>query len=184
MRADLNNFWWTWEPTRRTFEKFVPFFWAEKNPNSQPKFLFVNLEFFFCQKKKGRFFFESTPCWLPGPPKIIQIGPHPEWRKIFGFLLGSACMDMHGKQEHYPSKSTAVRSTNTMCSNFEMMPQKAHSLPQDLSHLATLFIGAHRSRVFPLWFLVLMAQAVGDIRAGLERSDFAVRRLPLIFALK
>ena len=26
MRADLNNFWWTWEPTRRTFGKFCAFF--------------------------------------------------------------------------------------------------------------------------------------------------------------
>ena len=39
-------------------------------------------------------------------------------------------------------------STNIMCSDFEMMPQKVHSLPQDLSHLANPFIGAHRSRGF------------------------------------
>ena len=44
-----------------------------------------------------------------------------------------------------------------------MMPQKAHSLPQDLSHLATPFIGAHRSGVVSLWCLVLMAQTVGDM---------------------
>ena len=36
-------------------------------------------------------------------------------------------------------------SSITMCSKFEMMPQKAHNLPQGPSHLATPFIGAHRS---------------------------------------
>ena len=37
-------------------------------------------------------------------------------------------------------------SSATMCSNFEMMSQKTHSLARDPSHLATPFIGAHRSR--------------------------------------
>ena len=49
------------------------------------------------------------------------------------------------------SKNILLRlchSSTTMCSNFEMMPQKTHSLPQDPSHLATPFIGAHRSRGF------------------------------------
>ena len=86
MRADLNNFWWTWEPRRRTFKKMETFFfWQKKIPNSQPKFSVCEFGIFFCKKKRSQFF-ESSPCWLPGPPKIIQIGPHPEWRKNIRFL--------------------------------------------------------------------------------------------------
>ena len=46
-----------------------------------------------------------------------------------------------------------------------MMPQKTHRLPQGPSHLATPFIigGAHRSRGFSHWSLVIMAQTVGDM---------------------
>ena len=53
-------------------------------------------------------------------------------------------MDMHGKLEYSPCFQI-YNSSNIMCSNFEMMPQKTHSLPQDL---ATPLIGTHRSRGF------------------------------------
>ena len=61
---------------RRTF-----FFGRKKIPNSQKEISVVNSEFFSAKKKKELEFLESSPCWLPGPPKIIQIGPHPESRK-------------------------------------------------------------------------------------------------------
>ena len=76
MRADLNNFWWTWEPTRRTFKKVSCLFFLQNFfPNSQPKFLFVNSEIFSVKKKARCLFFESPPCWLPGPPKKYSNRP-------------------------------------------------------------------------------------------------------------
>ena len=64
------------------FRKNWCFFFGEKFPNSQKEISVVNSEI-FSAKKKSTNFFESSPCWLPGPPKIIQIGPHPEWRKKY-----------------------------------------------------------------------------------------------------
>ena len=72
MRADLNNFWWTWEPTRRTFKKmWCLFFLAEKKFRIHNRnFSVVNSDFFSAKTKDTKNF-ESSPCWLPGPPKII-----------------------------------------------------------------------------------------------------------------
>ena len=80
MRADLNNFWWIWEPTRRTFKtkKMVcvcVFFWQKKKSEFTTEISFCEFGF-FSAKKNAPIFFESSPCWLPGPPKIIQTGPH------------------------------------------------------------------------------------------------------------
>ena len=92
MRADLNNFWWTWEPTRRTFGKFRAFFfWQKKIPNSQPKFLFVNSEIFFCQKKKARNFPKVRHVGSRVHQKLFKSARILSGEKIFGFLLGSAC---------------------------------------------------------------------------------------------
>ena len=38
--------------------------------------------FFILQKKKIRIHKPKISNRLPGPPEIIQIGPHSEWRKI------------------------------------------------------------------------------------------------------
>ena len=80
------------------------------------------------------------------------------------------CME---SKKYSPS---ALSQSKTMCSNFEMMPQKTEGPAfwlglsgQDPSHLATLFTGAHRpSRLDPGGFLfssllVLMAQTDGDV---------------------
>ena len=51
MRADLDNFWWTWEPTRRTFKKksWCFFFWQKKMPEFTTEIYFR--EFGFLPKK-------------------------------------------------------------------------------------------------------------------------------------
>ena len=56
MRVDLNKFWWTREPTWRTFKKIETFF-QKKNPNSQPKFFGCEFGKFFLPKKKVSIFF-------------------------------------------------------------------------------------------------------------------------------
>ena len=57
MRADLNNFWWTWEPTRRTFKKMETFFFCRKKFRiHKPKFRVVNSEFFSAKKKRSPIF--------------------------------------------------------------------------------------------------------------------------------
>ena len=73
MWVDLNLFlvglFYTSELTWKTFKTVGCLFFWQGFPNSQQKFLFVNSDLFFCQKKKTPSFFESSPCWLPGPPK-------------------------------------------------------------------------------------------------------------------
>ena len=60
MRADLNNFWWTWEPRRRTFKKKngdLFYFWQKNKFRIHNRnFRFANSDFFL-QKKKFPFFF-------------------------------------------------------------------------------------------------------------------------------
>ena len=53
MRADLNNFWWTWEPTWRTFKKEIGclFFLADFFSEFTTEISFCEFGFFFCQKK-------------------------------------------------------------------------------------------------------------------------------------
>ena len=91
MRADLNNFWWTWEPTRRTFGKFGVFFW-QKIPNSQPKFLFVNSDFFSAKKKRSPFFLKVRHVGSHVHQKLFKSARILSEEKIFGFLLGFACI--------------------------------------------------------------------------------------------
>ena len=55
---------------------------------------------------------------------------------------------MHPAERLFSSFYNSANSANILCSNFEMMPQKTDSRSQDLSHLATPLIGAHRSRGF------------------------------------
>ena len=79
MRAALDNFWWTWVPTWRTcYQKKSSLFGSGKTKSEFPTGISFCEYGSVCPPPKGRFFFESSPCWLPGPPKIIQIGPHPE----------------------------------------------------------------------------------------------------------
>ena len=52
------------------------FFWQKKKSKFTTEISFC--EFGQKSQKKGTKFIESSPCWLPGPPKIIQIGPHLE----------------------------------------------------------------------------------------------------------
>ena len=74
MRADLNNFWWTWEQTWRTFG---------------------NLEFSPFWQKKSEFTTEISPCWLPGwsqvNKKLFKSARILSGEKICRFLVGSAC---------------------------------------------------------------------------------------------
>ena len=72
-------------------------------------------------------------------------------------------MDMHGKQQHSHLFYNSANSANILCSNFEMMSQKTYMWSQDLSHLATPLIGAHRSKFVSHWLLALMAQTGGDM---------------------
>ena len=51
VRANLNNFWWTWEPTWRTFDKFRAFFLAFLSEFTKRNFG-CEFGFLFCQKKK------------------------------------------------------------------------------------------------------------------------------------
>ena len=60
MRADLNNFWWIWEPTRRTFKtkKLVcvcVFFWQKKKSEFTTEISFCEFGF-FSAKKTHQFF--------------------------------------------------------------------------------------------------------------------------------
>ena len=57
-------------------KKWVPFFIAENFRINTPEI--PGCEFGTFYQKKRHQFFESSPYWLPGPPKIIQIDPHPE----------------------------------------------------------------------------------------------------------
>ena len=81
--SDLDNFWWTWEPTWRTFENTVYFFW-QKLSEFTKRNLSLNSEMHvFCQKKTHQFFFlESSPCWLPGPPELSKSTRIPSDKKI------------------------------------------------------------------------------------------------------
>ena len=66
-------------------------------------------------------------------------------------------------------------SSETMCSNFEMMPQKTHRLSQGPSHLATPFIGAHRS----VFFLLTPWQTVHSLSVVLPLRRKAFSLLPV-----
>ena len=57
------------------------FFGRKRFPNSQKEISVVNSISFFCQTKNVIRWEKSSPCWVSGPPKIIQIGPHRELKK-------------------------------------------------------------------------------------------------------
>ena len=92
MRADLNNFGGPESQHGELSENLVCIFFGRKKfPNSQPKFLFVNSEFFLPKKITPNF------------PKVRRVGSQvhqklfksariPSGKILFGFLLGSACM--------------------------------------------------------------------------------------------
>ena len=70
------------KPNMANFPPTVWHFWGgKKNPNSQKEISVVNSEFFFCQTKNVLRLDKSSPCWVSGPPKTTQIGPHREWQK-------------------------------------------------------------------------------------------------------
>ena len=93
MRVDLNNFWWTWEPTRRTFEKkWRPFFFGRKKFRiHNPKFSVCEFGIFFLQKKKVSIFLKVRRVGSQVHQKLFKSARIPSDKKLFGFLLGSAC---------------------------------------------------------------------------------------------
>ena len=99
-------------PHRRTF-----LFGRKKFPNSQPKFLFVNSEFFFCQKKTHTPKFSKVrrlgsqvhqklfkSARIPSGEKILKLGTPIEiatWRQqdqaLWGLWSGLCCLDSSEK---------------------------------------------------------------------------------------
>ena len=71
IRADLNSFWWTREPTWRTFGNFgvCVCFWQKKIPNSQKETSVVNPDFFLPPPEKTHQTFRKFAVLAPRSTK-------------------------------------------------------------------------------------------------------------------
>ena len=72
-------------------KKMGAFFFGKENSEFTTEISFCEFGFFSAKKKSTKFS-KVRRVGSQVHQKIIQIGPHPEWtKKIFRFLLGSAC---------------------------------------------------------------------------------------------
>ena len=76
MRVDFNNFWWTWEPTRRTFKKkLVSFFWQKKNSEVTTEISFCEFGFFSAPPQKTHQIFRKFAVLAPRSTKNYSNRP-------------------------------------------------------------------------------------------------------------
>ena len=107
-------------------KKSVPFFWR-KFPNSQKEISVVNSEIYFCPKKNRTKFFRKFALLVPRSTKNYSNRPASRvTKKIFGFLLGSACK---AAQPRSSEKNAASRAGQTPCTRWavtiSLLTQKA-----------------------------------------------------------
>ena len=120
--ADLDGFWWTWEPTWRTFGKFdAVFFDRICFPNSQPKFLVLVSDFFSAKNKASNF------------PKTRHVGSqvHPRSsksariksdKKACCFLVDSACKGAARSMANHTTPPFQVTTTGSPLEKHVLSP--------------------------------------------------------------